>query len=246
MTVPQHFSIVVVDVEASGSLSGPEKERVRADLYAILEGALKRSGITDEQVRIEDRGDGVFLLVTADVSKRLLLDPLVGVFDDGLRARTVGEPLLRLRLAVHHGEVILDAHGSSGPALDEAFAMVDADELKVALKQARQGRLAVVVADDLYRSVVRGYTQPNPDAFRMRRLESKRGRIRTWVTVIGAVEQPGSGRREPGAATDSAVVPVMKVHTGDILKVKGNSGFVGTNESGTVNFGIPLQGRGER
>lgn len=246
MAAPQHFSIVVVDVEASGSLSGPEKERIRADLYAILEGALKRSGITDEQVRAEDRGDGVFLLVTADVSKRLLLDPLIGVLDDGLRARTVGEPWLRLRLAVHHGEAILDAHGSSGPALDEAFAMVDADELKATLKEARQGRMAVVVPDDLYRSVVRGYAQPNPDAFRMRRLETKRGRIRTWVTVTGAMEQPGSGRRDPDAATDPAGVPVMKVHTGDTLKVKRNSGFVGTNESGTVNFGVPPQGRGER
>jgi hypothetical protein len=246
MAAPQHFSIVVLDVEASGSLSGPEKEKIRADLYAILDGALEQSGITEEQVHAEDRGDGVFLLVTADVSKRRLLDPLIRVLDDALRARTVGEPWLRLRLVVDHGEAILDEHGSSGPALDEAFAMVDADELRAALKEARQGRMAVVVPDDLYRSVVRGYAQPNPDAFRMRRLETKRGRIRTWVTVTGAVEQPGSGRRLPDVPTYPTGGPVMKVHTGDSLTVKNNSGFVGTNESGTVNFGVPPQGRGER
>jgi hypothetical protein len=242
MAAPQHFTIVVVDVEASGSLSGPQKERIRADLYAILDAALKQSGITEEQVRAEDRGDGVFLLVTADVSKRRLLDPFIRVLDDALRARTVGEPWLRLRLVVHPGEAIVDKQGSSGPALDEAFAMVDADELREALKEARQGRMAVVVSDDLYRSVVRGYAEPNPDAFRMRRLVTKRGRVRTWVTVTGAVEQPGSGQRPPEATRDPAGVPVMKVHTGDTLKVRNNSGFVGTNESGTVNFGV---GHGE-
>jgi hypothetical protein len=246
MAAPQHFSIVVLDVEASGSLSGPAKKEIREDLYAILRDALQRSDIADDAVRSEDRGDGVFLLVAADVSKRRLFDPFLSALDDALRMRRVDAPALRLRLVIHHGEVILDKHGSSGPALDLAFAMVDSPQLRTALKEARGGRLAVVVPDDLYQSLVCGYAEPNPDAFRMRRLETKRGRIRTWVTVTGAAEQPGSGRRDADGSPDAVSGPVMKVeHRGDRYRIGTNSGVVGGQHNGTINIGVHRQDRGD-
>jgi hypothetical protein len=246
MAAPQHFSIVVLDMEASGSMSGPEKKEIREDLYAILHAALHRSGIPDEAVRSEDRGDGVFLLVAAAISKRRLFDPFLGALDEALRMRRVGASALRLRLVIHHGETILDDHGSSGPAVDLAFAMVDSAELRDALKEARGGRLAVVVPDDLYQSLVRGYPEPNPDAFRMRRLETKRGRIRTWVTVTGAAEQPGSGRRDADGRPGAVPGPVMTVeHRGDINTVEHNAGVVGGRHRGTINVGVDHQSCGD-
>ena len=245
MSVPQHFSIVLFDVESSGTLSGPEKVEVRRDLYEIVGGALEQAKITQESVHREDRGDGIFLLIAADVSKRRLIDPFGTGIDEALRMRRMGDTGLRLRTVVHQGEVIRDRNGSSGPALDDAFAMLDAEEVKAALQEARQGRMALVVPDDLYRSVVRGYPQPDPDAFRMRRLETKRGRFRTWVTVTGAREQPGSGRREPDKPPTPAAAPGMTVHNGDNVKVRRSSGFVGTNRGGTVNIGPARRDRGD-
>jgi hypothetical protein len=80
----------------------------------------------------------------------------------------------------------------------------------------------------------------------MRHLETKRGLIRTWVTVTGAREQPGSGRRELDGPPDPVQGPVMKVHNGDKNKVKNNRGVVGGHHSGTINFGVTPQRDGDR
>ncbi|MEU8235356.1 hypothetical protein AB0C12_37695 [Actinoplanes sp. NPDC048967] len=237
MAVPHHFSIVVLDVEGSGELTGPEKELVRRDLYAILSRALELSGVGAASVRKEDRGDGVYLLISADVSKRLLIDPFIAALDDELGERPVGQPGLRLRLVVHHGEVLLDEQGSSGGAVDTAFAMVDSPQLREALRSAKRGRIAVVVPDDLYLSVVRGYPRPDPQRFRMRQLETKRGRLRTWVTVLGATEQPGSSAGDASTSELHVSHPQPSMHVGDNNSVGTNAGgFVGRS-SGTVTFG---------
>ncbi|GAA2591662.1 hypothetical protein GCM10010435_82970 [Winogradskya consettensis] len=246
MGVAQHFSIVVLDIEASGSLSGPEKTAVRNDLYEIVTTALDLSAVAAESVTVEDRGDGIFLLFDATVSKRQLLDPFLATIDEALRARRVGAPALRLRMVVHHGEAVRDDHGSSGAALDLAFAMVDSEELRSALRDARGGRMAVVVPDELYHGVVRGYPSPDPGAFRMRRLGTKRGPLRTWVTVTGASEQPGSPRREPAVRpVDSTAVPVMRVDNRQMNKIKGDVGVVGGTNSGTINIGGRPHARGD-
>jgi hypothetical protein len=242
MAVPRHFSIVVLDVENSGALAGPEKKEVREDLYAILGRALERSGIGTDSVRSEDRGDGIYLLVSADVSKRLLIDPFINAIDTDLAARRVGQPGLRLRLVVHHGEVLVDDQGSSGGDVDTAFAMVDSAQLREALRAARKGRMAVVVPEDLYQSVVRGYPTPDPRRFRMRQLETKRGQMRTWVTVTGADDQPGSGVSAPVTPAASTPHPHPTMQVGD-NHVGTNSGIVGPT-SGTVTFGAPPRDRG--
>ena len=238
MAVPQHFSIVVLDVEGSGKLSGPEKKQVREDLYALVRRGLQASGIEESSVRSEDRGDGVYLLISAEVSKRLLIDPFIGTVDGGLAERRVRQPGLRLRLVVHHGEVLLDAKGSSGGAIDTAFAMVDSAQLRTALRDAEKGRMAVVVPDDLYQSVVRGYPTPDPQKFRMRLLETKRGKLRTWVTVTGAGEQPGGGTGTADTPSPVTPQPSASMHVGDQYSVGTNAGFMGRS-SGTVTFGAP-------
>lgn len=245
MVEPQHFSIVVLDVEGSGDLSGPEKKDVRAALYAMSGDALRRSEIAGDAVRREDRGDGIYWLIDSTVSKRRLLDPFAGAIDEALQQRAVGDIRIRLRLVVHHGEATIDEHGSSGHAVDEAFAMLDAKEVKVALASAKRGRMAIVVPDDLYRGVVMGYPAPNPDQFRMRRLGTKRGRIKVWLTITGAREQPGSSRREADPKRRSDASPVMNVHQGDEYKVGKNRGFVGTNQSGNVTIARRISEQGE-
>src|SRR3954464_7590427 len=124
MADPQHFSIIVLDVESSGALSGPEKTQIRQDLYVIVQAALEAGGVPAEARHIEDRGDGIFLLVGSDISKRRLFGPFFGAIDEALSRRRSGDPRLRLRIVIHHGEVIRDKHGASGSELDRAFAMV--------------------------------------------------------------------------------------------------------------------------
>jgi hypothetical protein len=223
MTQSGHFSIVVVDIAGSGALNGPAKQAVRADLYRLLESALLESEISPESVVSEDRGDGVYLLVGSDVPVGQLLHPFISVLDAGLAAREVGDPRLRLRLVIHDGQVARDANGSSGVDVDLAFALVDAQQLRDALTDAPDGRLAVVVGDTLYRSVVCGHAELDETAFRMRLLRTKRGEIRAWITVTGAARQPEgrsrAGHDEPEHRVEP-VAPVFRPHLGD--KVRGD------------------------
>jgi hypothetical protein len=187
---PVHRSIVVIDIEASGHLDGPQKVAVRSDLYRILDDAREIAGIPSASVTMEDRGDGVFLLIEAGVSIRRLVHPFLTSIDAALHGRRVGELRLRLRSVLHQGAVSPDPTGASGSSIDLAFAMVNAPQLREALKQATTGRMALVVSSDIYRDAVRGYPEPDPTSFRMRILPTKYGQVRTYVTVTGTADQP--------------------------------------------------------
>jgi hypothetical protein len=246
MAQPRHYSIVVVDIEGSGALNGPDKQSVRADLYRLVESALLESEVSPESVTSEDRGDGVYLLVDADVPIRQLIHPFVSVLDAGLAARTMGEPRLRLRLVVHDGQVSIDAKGSSGAAADLAFALVDAQQVRDALTDSPTGRIAVVLGDPIYQSVVCGHDDPDETAFRMRLLSTKRGEVKTWVTVTGTSRQPAGrspvGHSEPAEQPHPAgsAVPVFQPRMGDDLtfhKVKSRGGVVGKVDR-DANFGV--------
>jgi hypothetical protein len=185
-----HRSIVVVDIEASGRLDGPQKVAARSDLYRILDDAQDVAAIPSTSVSREDRGDGVFLLIDGGVSIRRLVHPFLTSIDAALHNRRVGELRLRLRSVLHQGAVNPDPTGASGSPIDLAFAMVDAPQLREALRQATTGRMAIVVSGDIYRDAVRGYPEPDPTSFRMRMLPTKYGSVRTYVTVTGTGDQP--------------------------------------------------------
>jgi hypothetical protein len=244
MSVQQHFSIVLFDVEASGSLSDPEKKQVSDDLYEIVRESLAGSGIPEGAVRQEDRGDGIFLLIAADVSKRLLFHPFLGLVDAKLAARSVGQPTLRLRLVIHHGEVNAGDRSASGRDVDTAFVLLDSTQLRDALRESRGGRIAMATTNELYQSLIRGNDDPSPEAFRRRFLKTKYGVFEAWVTVTGVTEQPGSGRRGADSTSKAVHGPWMSARMGDENRVDTNNGIVGGQNSGTINIGRPPSDRG--
>jgi hypothetical protein len=114
-----HHSIVVVDVEGFGA-----RHRTRADQAAIrhgldqaLELAFSRSGVGWDDCYREDRGDGVLILVPVQVPKAVLAAGLPGQLAAAVRAHNQvhgPDARMRLRLALHGGEVLHDAHGVTG------------------------------------------------------------------------------------------------------------------------------------
>jgi hypothetical protein len=245
MSVPQHFSIVIVDIEDSGRLSIPEKLHVREYLYALLEQCREAGGIAEAEVTREDRGDGVYLLIDASISKRLIVEAYLGTLDAALAARAAGETRLRLRMILHQGEIARDCEGSAGPALDQAFAMVDSPQLKSALKADPAGRIGVVLAQDLYRSIICGHRDPDPTSFRMRRLATKYGSVPCWMTITGAREQPGATPDQDGEASAVAAAAGPSLTVGDqwnVGQLRNTGGVVGTI-NGAVSFGSDSGGR---
>jgi len=68
---------------------------------------------------------------------------------------------LRVRVALHAGNVHDDNNGYFGEALDAAFRLLDAPRVKAELKTA-PGPLLLVVSSDIYTAVVPDDTGPSP------------------------------------------------------------------------------------
>jgi hypothetical protein len=154
-----HRTIVVVDVEGFGDQcrTNPDQVAVRDGLYRAMQDAFGRAGIPWDDCGHEDRGDGVFVLVPAEVPKSLLAQSLPPALVTALREHNGEHPgpeRIRLRMALHAGEVHYDQHGVTAVAVNLAFRLLDAGPLKAALASS-SGVLAVIVSSWFFEEVVR-------------------------------------------------------------------------------------------
>ena len=149
-----HRAIVCVDVEGFGDRR-PEPTQIRLRLAmastARLATAFARSEMSWEDCYHEDRGDGALILISPDVPKAFLVADFPRKLAAALREhnRAHGrQERIRLRLAVHAGEIHYDAHGVAGAAINMAFRLLEAPPLKRALAESsgvpRDDRLPLV------------------------------------------------------------------------------------------------------
>jgi hypothetical protein len=91
---------------------------------------------------------------------------------------------------VHAGEVHSDANGCFGEALDIAFRLLDAANVKKAL-QAGAGPLVLVISNDIYRAIVRhGYEGIDQGAFQpLVRVHVAGNRYPGWIYIPGQPAQ---------------------------------------------------------
>jgi class 3 adenylate cyclase len=103
-------TILVVDVEKFSGLDRTDSQRVTVhdSLYGVLQSAFRETGISWDDCRVEDRGDGVLILAPADIPKTRFSDELPGRLAAGLRAHNQEHSRperMRLRMALNAGEV---------------------------------------------------------------------------------------------------------------------------------------------
>lgn len=152
-------TIVVVDVEGFGDYTRvrPNQLIVRDTMYRAVRKGLRAAGIHWSRCHHVDRGDGVFILAPASTDKVRLVEALPAAIAKALRRHNAGHSAperIRLRLALHAGEVARDEHGVTGNSINLAFRLLDAPELKIAFRQA-PGVLAVITSEWFYDEVVR-------------------------------------------------------------------------------------------
>src|SRR5687767_942656 len=121
-----HRTVVVVDVEGFGdsSRTTPHQLEVREGLYSALRRAFDAAGIPWDDCEHEDRGDGVFVLARAELPKGPFVETLPDALAAELRAHnaTHSQPeRIRLRMALHAGEVAYDEHGVTAGSVNLAF-----------------------------------------------------------------------------------------------------------------------------
>jgi tetratricopeptide (TPR) repeat protein len=202
-----HRTIVIVDVEGFGDHHRTDVDQVavRAVLYCALREAFGRAGISWEDCRHEDRGDGLFVLVPAEVPKGLLVEKVPLALAADLRAHNdthPGQQRIRLRMALHAGEVRYDEHGVTGASVNLAFRLLDAGPLKAALAGS-PGVLAVIASSWFFDEVVRHY--PVATAYCQVEVSVKETTTAAWICLP---DQPGQAALEIlERVRASAVVP---------------------------------------
>jgi hypothetical protein len=187
-----HRTVLVVDVEHFGAhdRTNPQRIEVRDGLYRALEDALARVGITFTDCHREVVGDGVLVLIPADVAKSLLVERLPRTLaaalrdhndthDDGAR--------IRLRMAIHAGEVHYDNYGVVGVAVNFAHRLINSPALKEALA-ASSGTLALVASDWFFTEVVRHSPGSDPAGYRRIRVTEKETDTIAWLHLPDGAE----------------------------------------------------------
>lgn len=236
----QHYSILVVDIEKFGRRANPVQLWLRERLYALVETAFEEAGIDHRTgPRPTDRGDGFFWLLPGSVDKVDLTGRFVALLHDRLRehARTSSEEAaMRLRVALHDGDVARDGRGWAGEELNSACRLADIQPLRDALGEARRSCLALAVSADWYRRVVRhDYPEVERQSFRRVPFDAKEIQGESaWVRVPGYDFPPGLTRypdasdpgarprppaAAPGAADPAPRSPFAGAHFGDVGQV---------------------------
>ncbi|WIX88169.1 hypothetical protein [Amycolatopsis sp. DG1A-15b] len=185
-----HCTLVVVDVAGFGryARTNPNKLRVRQGMYCALERAFGAAGIPWAACRHADLGDGVLVLASAEITKTLFADLLLGALADELAAHNRVHPpqeCIRLRLALHAGEVSYDEHGVTGTSILHAHHLVDAPVLKRALADT-SAVLAVIASDWFFDEVVRHSERSEAGAYRSVAVAGGEGPAGAWIRLLGA------------------------------------------------------------
>lgn len=165
-----HRAIMVVDVERFGDPARTNLNQlaIREALYTALTEAFAASGIGWDSCVSEDRGDGALILVSPEVPKTCLVTSLPGLLAAAVTGHNRGSSVperMRLRVALHAGEVYRDAHGVAGTAVNHAFRLAEAPALRSALA-ASPGVLALIVSDWFFTEVVRHDPAAVPGSYR--------------------------------------------------------------------------------
>jgi hypothetical protein len=169
-TVAVHHTIVVTDIEnfTDPGRTNLDQLAIRDELYRIIEGSVSAAGVDWQACNVEDRGDGVFILIPSDVPKALLATKVVGQLAKRLaryNASCLARLRIRLRVAMHAGEVHYDRHGVTGCAINHAFRLIASPAVKAALRTST-GQLAVIVSAWFYDEVVRHFPAAEPSSYR--------------------------------------------------------------------------------
>ena len=193
---PRHMSIVVVDVTGFGRLDNLSQLQVRRSLNLAVRRAFRRAGIR-WSLSIEDRGDGMIILVPAQKSTVEVLDPVLPVLAAQIRRHNESAHLrIRLRISVHVGVVHRDATGWVGSDLTTACRLVDSPVVRLHLHRRPEADLVVAVSEQVYQGVVaHRYRRLDPAAYEPVHVSVKELSTRAWVQVPEADTGHGHGSR---------------------------------------------------
>jgi hypothetical protein len=202
---PLYSAIAVVDIEKFGTRTDVAQGVLRKDLHAALAEALRAQDIDQTSIETHDTGDGAILRIAPGIPKIAITRAMTWHLHRALVSRclaTAPVEEMRLRVALHAGEITRDHIGLHGTDLNTASRLVDAQPLREVLAAAQRSHAAVIVSDAWYRAVVKhGHEGISAESFAPVRITVKEVDETAWVTVPGLSVPPGLPPHEPERPT---------------------------------------------
>ncbi len=182
-----HQTIVVVDVArfTDPARTAYHQLAVREGLYHALKGAFTEAGLDLDACTVEDRGDGKLILMPPEINNGRLADQLPDRLVAGLRRHNAvhsAEAAIKLRVALHTGEVHHDGQGAVGQAVNDAFRILEMPAAKAALKSST-GVLALIASDAFYHDVVVHDPAADPRSYQRILVETKETELVAWLRL---------------------------------------------------------------
>jgi Effector-associated domain 2 len=187
LAVPR--TILVVDVEKFSDHVRSDRQRVivHDGLYDALIRAFRAAGIRWDDCGHEDRGDGVMVLAPPSVPKVLFSEALPGRLADELQRHNAArrpEEQIRLRMALNAGEVFINEHGAVSSELNTTFRLLDAGQLKEALRGS-PGPLACIAPAWFYYQIIQNGEAFRPETYFPVLVEVKEISTVAWISTPG-------------------------------------------------------------
>lgn len=206
----EYRALLACDIARSAGRGERRLQEIRSVLRAALFDALGAADLNARDFVYVDTGDGCRLVAPAALPKARVLVPLLPELSTRIRAhnRQVGpETRMRVRVAVHAGEIRLDPEGTvSGTPFETLARLLDSAPLRAAALAGTGGTpLAAMLSQHLYDETVgHGYDGLEADAFTAADVQVKEFAARAWLWYPGSPVGPNiDSARESAAAGDA-------------------------------------------
>ncbi|MDA2812082.1 hypothetical protein O4J56_15670 [Nocardiopsis sp. RSe5-2] len=200
--------IIATDAEAYSARDYTGQVRLQEDLHEVLEAACTEGGLDRASWELQVQGDGEIAVLPVGTPE----DTALSAFLDGLAQALHhhNRPLndayrVRLRVAVHQGNVAYGRNGFVGTPINEACRLRDCDLVRNALADAPGADFVTVLSHDLYKDAVADGTAGLyrwPFERVAIEIPSKAFRAEAWLCVSSASGQ-GTGAGQQGGREGS-------------------------------------------
>jgi hypothetical protein len=168
-------------------------QHIRNDEHRLL---IRRANLTMtakamdsiwDSYSMEDRGDGLLMVVRPDIPTQRIVECLLNELPPALRRHnsTYAEAVrIQLRVAIDVGPVVSDALGISGEAIIRTSRLLDADKFKAAIKESG-ANLGIIASTFVYDSVIKHAGRlVDPASYVPVQVNVKESSISAWMQLI--------------------------------------------------------------
>jgi hypothetical protein len=200
--IGQNCSVLLTDVTGFGAPHRTDDDRrvIRKVMYGILKQALESAGISWDDCRHEDRGDGVLIVIPSAVPTRQVVHPFLARLADGLARHydTADDGTkFQLRAALDVGPVESDDEGVTGETIINAARLIEAPILKQRLRKT-PACLGFIASDFVYDRFIK-HRAGQIDLGKYHKIKGgvKGSRFTAWIYLA-----PDTQDEHPGDAAD--------------------------------------------